>query len=202
MACVDLADAEEVATGVDDKGTIGGDVDAATVVVVGETGLLAGSGFTISILVWGDAEAASTGDIDPSTLTSMGVVATALRPKNDNKPALVFFALVALAVCVAVSLSVSSTRQPTGKSSWTTSGRDLMDVSHAVEPFEAMSCDIGLSRVSGTCLLSRIHSAMDLAVNDLPKGTIGGRVISSGATRFIRESLSTSSEHGIASPSV
>ena len=76
-----------------------------------------------------------------------------------------------------------------------TSGRDLTDVSHAVEPLEAMSCDMGLSRVRGVCLLNRTDSAMDLAVNVLPNGIVGGMLISSGAMRLIREVLSTSCEY-------
>jgi hypothetical protein len=96
---------------------------------------------------------------------------------------------------VGACLSPSTTRQPTGKSSWITSGRDLTDVSHAVEPLEAISCDMGLSRVRGVCLLNRTDSAMDLAVNVLPNEIVGGMVISSGKTRLIREVLPTSSEY-------
>jgi hypothetical protein len=55
---------------------------------------------------------------------------------------------------------------------------------------------MGLSCARAMCLLSRIDSAIDLAVNDLANGIGGGRVISSGATRFMRTALCRS-EHKI-----
>jgi hypothetical protein len=180
------ADGLEMAVEAVDKGMIGGGVNIGADAVVGEIGLPAGvaisGGFAVSILDRGDADGACTGDIDPSRLISTAVFAAALRPQNDSNPPPIFLPLPASAACAGPS---STTLQPTGRSSWTTSGRDLTDVSHAVDPFEAISCDIGLRRARGTCLLSRIDSAIDLAVNDLPNGIIGGRVIPSGATRFI-----------------
>lgn len=50
---------------------------------------------------------------------------------------------------------------------------------------------MGLNRARGTCLLSRIDSAMDLAANVVPNGISVGRVMSSGAIRAIIEGLST-----------
>jgi hypothetical protein len=176
-----------------DNGMLGGCGTVGADVVVVEVDLLAGStisgGFTASILDRGDAEAACSGEIDLSRLVSIVALAAVLRPQNDNKPPPIFFPLPASADCASASLSFSTTFQPTGKSSWTTSGRDFTDVSHAVDPFEAMSCDMGLSRVRWMCLLSRIDSAMDLAVNDLPNGIAGGGVISSGAIRFMSAML-------------
>ena len=191
----DVVDAMEGAAGVGDNGVIGGGVDVGGDAVVGESGLLAntatGGSFAVSILERGDAETACTGDIDLSRSVSILALTTAFRPQNDNKPPPVFLPLPAPAACIEASLSFSTTRQPTGKSSWTTSGRDLTDVSHAVEPLEAISCAMGLNRVRGTCLLSRKDSPIDLAVNVLPNGIIVGRIISSGTTRFIKEVLPT-----------
>jgi hypothetical protein len=190
-----MIDTRGVVSGVDGNGMIGGGVDVTAAAVIGESGLLVGTmtdgSFAVSMLERGDAEIACTGEIDLSRLVSTVALATAFRPQNDNKPPPTFLPLPASAACPGLSLSLSTTRQPTGESSWTTSGRDLIDVSHAVEPFEAMSCDMGLNRVRGTYLLSRIDSAMDLAANVLPNGISVGRVISSGATRAIIEGLPT-----------
>jgi hypothetical protein len=116
-----VIDTMEVASGVDDNGMIGGGVDVAAVAIVGESGLLVGTmtdgGFAVSILESGDAEIACTGDIDLSRLVSTVALATAFRPQNDNKPPPTFLPLPASAACPELSLSLSTTRQPTGKSS-------------------------------------------------------------------------------------
>lgn len=94
-------------------------------------------GFALSTLERGDADADwdRIGDRDLS-----GFVSTAFLPQKESNPPPAFFPLTASApTCATVSLLFSITRQPTGKSSCTISGRDLTDVSHAVEPFDAMS---------------------------------------------------------------
>lgn len=156
--------------------------------VVVLAGVAISGGLALSRLGGGDA------DIDGVRIGDSGlsgfVSKVLFRPQNDNNPPPVFFPFpVSATPCVTASFPPSTTRQPTGKSSCTTSQRDLTDVSHAVEPFDAISCDIGLSRVTGRCLLTRIDSAMCLAVKVLPNGIVGGRVISSGTMRATREGL-------------
>lgn len=73
------------------------------------------------------------------------------RPKNDNRPPLVFFLL-----SVAAGSSFSIIFQPGGKrSSFKTSGLDFTKVSHAIDPFEAMYKAIGLDRIVPMCRVSR-----------------------------------------------
>src|ERR1700733_12493193 len=114
---------------VEDNGKIGGAAKLGVEVVMGDIDLLAGAtisgGFTGSILDRGDVEVACTGDVDLSRLISTVALAVDLRPQNDNKPPLIFFPFPASIDCAGISLSFSTTLQPTGKSSWTTSSLDL-----------------------------------------------------------------------------
>jgi hypothetical protein len=82
--------------GVEGMGMIGGgaDVEAAA---AGETGLLAdavtGDGFIISTPDRAEAEAACTGDSEPSRLVSTVVLVAAFRPQNESRPPPAFFPL-------------------------------------------------------------------------------------------------------------
>ena len=102
-----------------------------------------------------------------------------LRPKKDSNPPPAFFFVSG--VGNVSCLSLSTIRQPGGsKSSWPISCLDLTDISHAVEPFEAIYMAIGLDSVIGRCLVSRNASFMCLAVNVLANCTFGDKTRPSG----------------------
>lgn len=83
-----------------------------------------------------DASWGLTGDNDLSGFDS----AVLFLPQKERSPLFLFLSLTAsVSACTFASLLFSTIRQPTGKSSCTTSRRDLTDVSHAVEPFDATS---------------------------------------------------------------
>lgn len=115
-------------------GSLAGNCGCGGVVVLVE--VATSCGFAVSTLARGDIDWVRIGDNDLS-----GFISTVLLlPQKDSNPPPVFFPLAASASAwTTASLLFSTTRQPTGKSSCTTSGRDLTDASHAVEPFDAMS---------------------------------------------------------------
>lgn len=84
------------------------------------------------------------------------------RPKNDNSPVPFFLGST---TNTGSSFSFSTTRHPGGKrSSLVTSGLDLTDVSHAVDPLDAMYRAKGLARVIETFRVRRSASAIDFPV--------------------------------------
>lgn len=108
------------------------------------------------------------------------------RPKNDNKPPPVFFLLSV----AGVGSSFSIILQPGGKrSSFKTSGLDFTEVSHAVDPFEAIYKAIGLDRTVSMCRVSRRASFMCFEVKVFENCTCWGRVKSCGISRSITSLL-------------
>lgn len=104
------------------------------------------------------------------------------RPKNDSKLPPVF--LLVSITGTGSSFSLSMIRQPGGKrSSFRTSGLDFTEVSHAVEPFEAMYRAIGLDRVNSMCRVSRRASLMCFEVKVFENCMGWGRVKSRGISR-------------------
>lgn len=80
---------------------------------------------------------------------------------------------------VGVSSFFSTIRHPTGMSSGTSSGRFLTAISQSNEdPLFRMKCAIGLSRVTGECLVRRNDLFISFATADLANGTLGGKVYS------------------------
>lgn len=110
----------------------------------------------------------------------MGV--DALRPKNDSSPPFGFFLFPSFAGDnSSLSLSFSKTRQPGGRtSSWTTSGLDLTEASHAVDPFVAIYSARGLIRVIGACRVSLKVSPTCFEVKVLENGGLDGKIKSLG----------------------
>lgn len=111
------------------------------------------------------------------------------RLQNEKSPPLDLVLVVGSASVVGC---FSSILQPNGTgSSSTTSFLSLIAVSHAVEPFDARYCDIGLLFASGTFFVNRTAVAMLLAI-DVFENCMGGCNVKSGIIDWTRTSLGRS----------
>lgn len=159
--------------------------------------------------VGGDADAGGStldteaGDIARSWLSPLApaplpapTTPLLLLPQKANNPP--FFAFLASSASLSLSRSLSlslfspspSTRHPTGTPvSSLTSALARTALSHAVDPFAASRCAMGLARAAGRCRVRRRDSTKNLAVCVCRKGLGGVSGGRGGATRAESVSL-------------